>query len=178
MAGPVTAGAVVLSKDFPTYILNDSKKLTAEAREALTRLILRQATAASLGWASPGEIDTLNIHHATLLAMKRAVESLPVSPPLILVDGIHVPEFSGNIKTAVKPVVKGDSYVPQIQAASILAKTARDRWMVRYSWIETQYQFERHKGYPTKAHRECCLKYGLSPIHRKSFTIFKKSDNT
>ena len=115
----------------------------------------------------PEEIDRINIHRASLLAMMRAYRGLSTVPDIILVDGKFVPP----LRVSCKAVISGDSFVPEIQAASILAKTVRDRWMERYSWIEPGYGFERHKGYPTKEHREACSRLGLSAIHRKSFRI-------
>ena len=120
-----------------------------------------------IGWAWPEEIDAINIHNAALLAMKRAYQDLGIPVDLVLVDG----KFTPSISVSCKAIVKGDSSVPEIMAASIIAKVVRDRWMVRYSWIEPDYGFERHKGYPTRAHRLVCSQIGLSPIHRRSFTI-------
>ncbi len=167
LAGPVAAAAVILPHNFPIHRLNDSKKLTHEKRLSLSFLIFSSSIDYSIGWASSGEIDRLNIHHAVLLAMNRALESLRVKPHLTLIDGLFAP----SVGVPVKTIVKGDTYVPQIQAASIIAKTVRDMWMIRYSWIEQRYHFERHKGYATRLHRECCFANGLSPIHRKTFSI-------
>lgn len=167
LAGPVTAAAVILPDDFPLEILGDSKKLTPLQRQKAVRIIMVHALACGLGWAWPEEIDDLNIHFATLKAMERAFGEIKSTCHLILVDGKFTPPIPG----AVQAVVKGDSKVPAIMAASILAKTARDRWMERYSWIEGRYLFEKHKGYPTREHAERCAKYGLSAIHRKSFHI-------
>lgn len=167
LAGPVTAGAVILTPLFPFELLDDSKKLTAAARERAARAILTQAAACAVGWAWPEEIDRLNILKASLLAMKRAFELLPICPDRVLVDGLYTPE----IDAAAEAIVHGDSLVPEIEAASILAKVARDRWMTRYSWIDSRYAFERHKGYPTREHRRLCRLHGLSDIHRRSFRI-------
>ena len=165
LAGPVTAAAVILPEDFPRDILGDSKQLTPDKRESASKIIRCSAVSYCIGWCWPGEIDLLNIHVATLLAMQRAVEGLSVQPENVLVDGKFIPELA----IPAEAIIKGDTFVPEIQAASILAKTVRDRWMVRYSWIEPDYLFEQHKGYPTKLHRQRCRTYGLSPIHRKSF---------
>ncbi len=167
IAGPVTAGAVILSKEFPTGMLKDSKKLSPEVRDRAARIIREQSLAWSTGWAWPEEIDRLNIHRATLLAMIRAMRNLRLQPDLVLVDGRFIPP----IQTACRAIVKGDDKIPSIMAASIIAKTERDRWMKRYALIESDYYFEKHKGYPTKQHREIIRKIGLSPIHRKSFRI-------
>jgi len=167
LAGPVTAGAVILPDDFPLDLLDDSKKLSEAQRERATTAILNGAIAYAVGWAWHFEIDRINILQASLLAMKRAFERLRVRPDLVLIDGPYVPE----IPVSCRAIVKGDTFVPQIQAASILAKVARDHWMVRYSWIDDRYGFERHKGYPTLEHRRRCKAIGLSEIHRRSFRI-------
>jgi ribonuclease HII len=167
IAGPVTAAAVILPGDFPVHLLNDSKKLSPEKRETISILIRHLAMDWATGWAWPGEIDRVNIHHATLLAMARAVRGLTLEPHLIYVDGKFVPKVKGECKA----VVKGDTKIHEIMAASIIAKTARDIWMIQYSHQKPEYEFHLHKGYPTKKHRLLVKKYGISPIHRKSFTI-------
>jgi ribonuclease HII len=167
LAGPVTASAVVLGTDFPTDELADSKTIPQPKREILTKLILSAAFDYAVGWVWPEEIDRYNIHNASLLAMKRAFEGLHCLPEEVLVDGLYVPE----IPVPGRAVVDGDALHHEIMAASILAKTARDRWMIRYSWLEPRYGFERHKGYGTAEHRELCRIHGLCPIHRKSFRI-------
>lgn len=168
IAGPVTAAAVILSPSFPVDILKDSKLLTEQQRECITALILNRAVAFAVGWCWPAEIDKINIHNATLLAMERAIISLTKRPSLVLIDGKYTPK---NLTIDCRALIKGDTNIPQIQAASILAKTARDRWMVRYSWIEPNYMFEKHKGYATTLHRSLYKKYGPSAIHRYSFTV-------
>ncbi len=165
IAGPVTAAAVLLPPNFPTEILNDSKKLSHPARMAAARRIQEQALAWGIGWAWPSEIDRYNIHHATLLAMRRAFLDLDLYPDETLVDGLFVPDIPGRGRA----IVKGDESEPAIQAASILAKTARDRWMVRYDWIEPGYRFGKHKGYGTAEHRKLVMEFGPSRIHRMSF---------
>jgi len=167
LAGPVTAAAVILPDDFPREVLDDSKVLTAEQRLAAAALIRSKAVAWSLGWASNGEIDDSNILDAALLAMRRAVQALPVRPSLVLVDGTFCPAC--GIPT--NAIVRGDATVPEIMAASILAKTARDSWMEEYSRIEPEYGFERHKGYPTVEHRRAVLAVGPSRIQRLSFRV-------
>ncbi len=167
LAGPVTAAAVILPDDFPRDVLDDSKALALEQRIAAAALIRRTAIAWSLGWASNGEIDELNILNAALLAMRRAVQALPVRPSMVLVDGIFCPAC--GIPT--NAIVRGDATVPEIMAASIMAKTARDRWMEEYSRIEPVYGFERHKGYPTEEHRRVVLAVGPSRIQRLSFRV-------
>ena len=167
LAGPVTAAAVVLMHTFPFHLLGDSKTLNSDRRESLCRIILQQSPAYSLGWVWPEEIDHLNIHNASLLAMKRAVESLPLTPDRALVDGKFLPDIS----IPCEAIIRGDTKEFAIMAASILAKVARDRWMVRHSWIDNRYGFENHKGYPTKEHRAKIEKHGISGIHRQSFRI-------
>lgn len=171
LAGPVVASAVVLPSDFPVEILADSKKLSEKKRMAACDIIMEKAVSWGTGWVWPFEIDEINILNASLLAMKRAWEAMtvPVEPDRILVDGIYVPDIRTHIP--MEAVIKGDDKVHEIMAASIVAKTLRDLWMTRYSWIEDRYGFEKHKGYPTKAHRDAVEKYGLTPIHRKSFRI-------
>lgn len=172
LAGPVTAAAVILPDSFPTHLLADSKKLSA-ARRALALTEILSLASCGVGWCWPGEIDRINIHHASLLAMKRAFEALPGavrhSIDLVQVDGKFPPPID---HPDIEAVIHGDSIHHPIMAASILAKEARDRWMIRYHWLEPLWQFDRHKGYPTKLHRELCLRHGLSEIHRRSFRIF------
>jgi len=167
IAGPVTAGAVILPSDFPYEILNDSKLLSEKKRKYATEIILENAIAYGIGWVWPSEIDDINIHNASLLAMKRAYTQFHIKADFALIDGKFIPDI--DVKS--EAIVKGDLKIREIQAASILAKTARDRWMIRYSWIDNRYGFEKHKGYPTKYHREQCREYGISYIHRKSFKI-------
>jgi ribonuclease HII len=167
LAGPVTAAAVILPSDFPSGILADSKALSPARRAAAARMIRDRAVAWAVGWASAEEIDRINIHHATLLAMRRAVESLAARPTLLVVDGLFVPEAG----VPGRAVVHGDATVPEIMAASILAKTARDAWMAGYAVREPGYGFERHKGYPTREHREAIERLGPCAIHRRSFRL-------
>ena len=167
LAGPVTAAAVVLPPDFPGGFLADSKALSPSRREAAALVIRERATAWAVGWATAGEIDRLNIHHATLLAMRRAVEGLGVRPTQLLVDGLFVPDAG----VPGRAVVRGDATVPEIMAASILAKTARDAWMTDYAVREPGYGFEKHKGYPTAEHRAAIARLGPCPIHRRSFRL-------
>jgi ribonuclease HII len=167
LAGPVTAAAVILPSGFPTACLKDSKQLTAVQRERAAALIRNHALAWATGWAWPEEIDTLNIHRATLLAMQRALRGLCVTPQLVLVDGKYTPQ----LPLPCRACVRGDRSIPAIMAASIIAKTERDRWMTRYARIEPQYGFEQHKGYPTRLHRERIHRLGPSAIHRQSFRV-------
>lgn len=180
MAGPVCAAAVILPDTFDLSILDDSKKLTEKKRVRAMQEICVHATAWGIGWASPAEIDRINILQASLLAMKRAFDYLraPQDPrgdhpldllPLeVVVDGLFVPDI-GHDKCRAMP--RADASVPAVMAASILAKTARDRMMIRYSWLYPQYGYEKHKGYPTRAHIEALKQNGPSPIQRKSFRL-------
>ncbi|MDR0472134.1 MAG: ribonuclease HII [Treponema sp.] len=174
LAGPVCAAAVILPEDFPLEILSDSKKLSASAREKAKYIIFEKAAAWGLGWASPSEIDELNILRASLLAMKRAWEEMYAKLAVYdlmkitaIIDGLYAPD----IPVECKPMVKADAQIPEVMAASILAKTARDRIMDYYAIFCPDYGYEKHKGYPTKAHREAVRKYGPSPIQRFSFKV-------
>ena len=168
IAGPVTAGAVILPIEFPYEILDDSKALSEKKRELAAEKIMKEAVAYGIGWVWPSEIDQINIHNASLLAMKRAYLNLNFKADFAYIDGNFIPD----IDVKAEALVKGDMKIREIQAASILAKTSRDRWMIRYSWIDGRYGFEKHKGYPTKYHRQKCREYGISYNHRKSFKIF------
>ena len=198
LAGPVCAAAVVLAADFPADLLNDSKKLSAQRREELRCLITQRALAWGVSWATHGEIDELNILQASLVAMHRAFTFLsdPAQPnppqadwlwpekletetafgrPFLpagfpdglsaVVDGLHAPA----LPIPCRAQVKADTLVPAVMAASILAKTARDQLMDHYDRLYPQYGYGRHKGYPTKAHRNAVLQFGPSPIQRLSF---------
>lgn len=167
LAGPVTAAAVILGDDFPISRLNDSKRLSPKRREELFRLLQEYGTLVGIGWAWPEEIDRINILKASLAAMRRAYDVLPERPDYLIVDGRDYPD----IPVAGEARIKADAEVPAVMAASIVAKVVRDRWMLRYSWFEPEYGYDRHKGYPTKAHREVCLRLGPSPIQRLSFTV-------
>lgn len=183
IAGPVTAAAVILPGEpfahrasgraadgAPTTLLaalGDSKSLSPDERTRAAALIKEHALAWAVGWSWPEEIDRLNIHRATLLAMNRALSGIYPLPDLVVVDGLFVPDCPCKAEA----VVRGDQKIHAIMAASILAKTERDLWMVAYSKIKTCYGFESHKGYPTPAHRIQVKHYGLSPIHRRSFRV-------
>ena len=167
IAGPVTAAAVILPSSFTVEILDDSKALTAAQRTDAASVIMQSAVSWGIGWATHEEIDELNILRATLLAMARAVEVMAVKPARLLVDGLYCP-FCGIPGIAI---VKGDASVPEIMAASILAKTARDAWMEEYARQEPEYLFDRHKGYPTAEHRRIVLTLGPSRIQRRTFRV-------
>ena len=165
LAGPVCAAAVILDPTRPIPGLKDSKKLAAVNRVRLAREIRRHALAWSVAWASVEEIDRLNILNASLLAMQRAVAALAVRPELALIDGNRCPQLD----VPVRAIVRGDALEPCISAASILAKTERDKEMRRLADIHPQYGFERHAGYPTQEHLAALATYGPSPQHRMSF---------
>jgi ribonuclease HII len=193
LAGPVCAAAVVLPADFPLDVLGDSKKLKPRQREEARLLIVDRAAVWGVAWASHREIDEINILQASLLAMKRAFNCLlnpasigwpgqletetpygkPFTPAALppgltaVVDGLHVP----SLPIPCTPLVKADASVHEVMAASILAKTARDYLMEHYAGLYPAYNYERHKGYPTKEHRSLILKHGPSPIQRMSFRM-------
>ncbi|WP_454781277.1 ribonuclease HII [Legionella sp. WA2022007384] len=163
LAGAVVTAAVILRA--PIEGLADSKKLSAKKRELLSIQIKEQAIAYAYGRAEVDEIDSLNIHHATLLAMQRAIDALPIKPDQVLVDGIHIPKLS----IPCKAIVQGDNLIPEISAASILAKVLRDAEMVAFDAIYPGYGFAEHKGYATAAHREALDRLGPCMIHRRSY---------
>lgn len=165
LAGDVVAAAVILDPGRPIEGLRDSKKLSEKRREQLAVQIREQAIAWAVTRASVAEIDELNILHASMLAMKRAVEALAPQPGYVLVDGNRLPVWH----YASEPVVKGDDRVPAIAAASILAKVQRDNELVALEEQYPGYGFARHKGYPTAAHLAALEKLGVTPVHRRSF---------
>ena len=165
LAGPVIAAAVVLHPQRTISGLQDSKKLSPQRREHLFEEITSRAVFWAIGQASAVEIDRLNIHHATLLAMTRAWESIPFRVGQVLVDGLHCPELA----VPCKAIVKGDGSVPAISAASILAKVTRDKEMLAHHTAYPQYGFDRHKGYPTTQHLGALREHGPSKLHRKSY---------
>jgi ribonuclease HII len=165
LAGPVYAAAVILDDKHPIAGLGDSKKLSEKKRNHLAAEIRKHARAWSIATASAAEIDEINILQASLLAMKRAIESLSLRPDQVLVDGLYCPDTG----IASRAIVKGDSSEAAISAASILAKTARDDAMQVLHQRYPQYGFDAHKGYPTAAHVAALKLHGISPEHRKSF---------
>jgi len=165
LAGPVYAAAVILDPARPVAGLADSKTLTPRQRETLALEVRLRAVAWAVASASVEEIDTLNILQASLLAMRRAVEQLAVTPQQVLVDGLHRP----RLNIPVRAIVRGDATVAEIAAASILAKVARDTEMLALHQQHPQYGFDRHKGYPTSAHLAALREHGASAVHRRSF---------
>ena len=165
LAGPVVAAAVILDERQPIAGLADSKKLTAKRRAQLYDEILAKALCCSIAEASVEEIEKLNILQATMLAMQRAVQGLRLKPGHVLVDGNRVPVLSMTSDA----IVKGDSLVPAISAASILAKVTRDRWCAQVDVDYPQYGFAGHKGYGTAAHLAALQAHGACPLHRKTF---------
>jgi ribonuclease HII len=165
LAGPVSAAAVILDPAKPIEGLADSKKLSEKQRDQLAPVIRERALAWAVAYAEVEEIDDLNILQATLLAMKRAVLALPIQPHEVLVDGLYCPQTG----IPSQAIVKGDSKVAAISAASILAKTARDELMLQLHEQYPQYGFDGHKGYPTAAHLAALLEHGVSDVHRRSF---------
>jgi len=181
LAGPVCAAAVILGRDFSLDILDDSKKLTSACRDKARRIICDEAHVWGIGWASHTEIDSINILQASLLAMKRAYEDMikRASEKNILlfnkdITAVADGKFIPDIPVPCTAMVKADAQVPEVMAASILAKTARDSYMDEMAVLYPQYGYEKHKGYPTKAHRAAVLKYGPSPIQRLSFKVKEK----
>ena len=165
LAGAVYAAAVILPDGEVIEGINDSKKLTAKKREALYDIITEKAIAWCVASVDEKVIDEINILNATYLAMQRAVEGLAQKADFVLIDGNRAPELDVECDT----LVKGDSKSISIAAASILAKVERDRYIDKMAEVYPEYGFEKHKGYGTKAHSETILKYGPSPIHRKTF---------
>jgi len=165
LAGPVYAAAVIFHPDKKIYKLRDSKMLTAKEREYLAARIYAKALAVSIGQASVEEIDQLNIYHANLLAMQRAIAGLTVQPQHVLIDGKAKPIIDLSIET----IVGGDRLVPVISAASIIAKVARDQVMTALPEEFAHYKFASHKGYATKMHVQLLRKYGPCVLHRHAF---------
>lgn len=166
LAGPVVAAAVILDPNNPIDGLNDSKRLSARRRERLKAEICAKALAWAVAEASVEEIDTINILHASMLAMQRAVDALSVRPIRALVDGNRCPQLACEVEA----VVGGDGKIEAIAAASILAKTTRDAGMSNLHLCYPQYGFDRHMGYPTALHLRALREHGPSPVHRRSFS--------
>ena len=170
LAGPVVAAAVILKAGRPIPGIADSKVLSAETRSVLSAVIRRRAVCFGIGWADPAEIDSLNILHATFLAMRRAVLSMACRPDFLLVDGNRLPQLSGlGGEMRARAIIGGDATEAAISAASILAKTARDQYMNQMHTLYPEYDFARHKGYATALHRHRLVVHGPCPLHRRSF---------
>lgn len=170
LAGAVYAAAVILDPERPISGLADSKTLSEKKRETLAEEIKQNALAWAIAFADVEEIDRINILQASLLAMQRAVEALTVIPELVQVDGLHCPK----VGYPTEAIIKGDSKIPAIAAASILAKTARDAEMRELDARYPQYAFARHKGYPTAEHMQLLIQHGVSPVHRRSYAPVRK----
>lgn len=168
LAGPVVAAAVILPKRFAHPLLNDSKQLTETQRELLRPIIEAEALSWGIGVCSPKEIDQLNILQASITAMHRAIDQLVLSPELLLIDGNRFRPYPGIPHECI---VKGDATYRSIAAASILAKTERDRLMLELAQQYPGYGFAEHKGYPTPQHRAALAELGPSPVHRLSFRL-------
>jgi len=175
LVGDVVTAAVILDPSKPISGLNDSKKLSEKRREALFDEICDKALCYQVGRASPAEIDELNILHATMLAMQRAVAGLNIAPELVLVDGNRSPIFVAHNGAGLTShsIIKGDGLIASISAASIIAKVTRDREMDVLDAAYPQYGFAKHKGYPTKAHFEAIAEHGVFDQYRKSFKPVK-----
>lgn len=173
LAGAVVTAAVILDPENPIAGLDDSKKLSEKKRTVLAEQIKQKALCYCIARAEHGEVDELNVFHASLLAMQRAVEGLEMAPDKVLVDGKFCPQLSYPCEA----VIKGDAKVAAISAASILAKVARDKEMIALDKIYPGYGFARHKGYPTKLHIEALQALGICPIHRKSYKPVQKIIN-
>ena len=163
LAGPVIAAAVILNNSINN--LNDSKKISKDKREHLSTIIMQNSFFA-FGHASHQEIDEINIHNASLLAMKRAILNLNIKPNKVLVDGLYLPD----VEYKKEAIVGGDAIISEISAASIIAKVYRDNLMLDFDKKYPIYKFNKHKGYPTKFHKEMLKIHGSCPIHRHSFT--------
>lgn len=172
LAGPVIAGAVILPQHYKLKRLNDSKQILDEAvRSELAEQIKQDALHWAVGRAEVEEIDTLNIYHAGLLAMRRAVEGLAASPDFVLVDARRIP----HCPTPQRGIIKGDALSASIAAASIIAKTTRDALMTEFDVVHPGYNFKTHKGYPTPEHCRCLKELGATAIHRRSFARVREA---
>ncbi len=174
IVGPVVAAIVILGEGIKIHGLADSKQLSPARRSKLALLIQEQAQAWAIGRAEPGEIDRINIHHASLLAMRRAFDALSVRPDRVLVDG----KFCPQLPCPSEAIVGGDARVPEISAASILAKVARDGEMQILDALFPGYEFASHKGYPTAEHKSRLESLGATPLHRHSYAPLRALQKT
>ena len=175
LAGSVFAAAVILPPDYENELLNDSKKLTDRKRKQLREIIEHDALDWAVGIVEPGEIDEINILNASILAMHRALDQLKVRPEAVIVDGNRFKPYRDLPYTTI---VKGDGKYLSIAAASILAKTYRDDYMDRLAEDYPQYDWKSNKGYPTKKHRQAIRECGITPFHRRSFTLLPPEELT
>lgn len=175
LAGSVFAAAVILPPDYENELLNDSKKLTDRKRKQLREIIEHDAVDWAVGIVEPGEIDEINILNASILAMNRALDQLKVRPEAVIVDGNRFKPYRDLPYTTI---VKGDGKYLSIAAASILAKTYRDDYMDRLAEDYPQYDWKSNKGYPTKKHRQAIRECGITPFHRRSFTLLPPEELT
>lgn len=175
LAGSVFAAAVILPPDYENELLNDSKKLTDRKRKQLREIIEHDAQDWAVGIVEPGEIDEINILNASILAMHRALDQLKVRPEAVIVDGNRFKPYRDLPYTTI---VKGDGKYLSIAAASILAKTYRDDYMDRLAEDYPQYDWKSNKGYPTKKHRQAIRECGITPFHRRSFTLLPPEELT
>lgn len=175
LAGSVFAAAVILPPDYENELLNDSKKLTDRKRKQLREIIEHDAVDWAVGIVEPGEIDEINILNASILAMHRALDQLKVRPEAVIVDGNRFKPYRDLPYTTI---VKGDGKYLSIAAASILAKTYRDDYMDRLAEDYPQYDWNSNKGYPTKKHRQAIRECGITPFHRRSFTLLPPEELT
>lgn len=166
LAGPVFAASVILPPDFSNSLLNDSKQLSEKKRYELREIIIKEAISYSVAYTSAEEIDKINILQASILAMHRAIATLNTVPEFLIIDGNR---FKPYKKIKHQCIIKGDGKYLNIAAASILAKTFRDDFMLEQHQLYPEYNWQKNKGYPTADHRKAIEKYGLSPLHRKSF---------
>lgn len=170
LAGPVLAAAVILNSKQVVSGLTDSKLLTSNKRKDLSVFIKKKCIAWAIGLSFPEEIDQINILQASLLAMQRAINALSVKPHHVQVDG----EFLPKVNCTIKGIIKGDILIPEISAASIIAKVARDEIMILYDKIYPEYGFVKHKGYGTSQHLLALRQFGIIPLHRRSFSPIKE----
>lgn len=175
LAGSVFAAAVILPPDYENELLNDSKKLTDRKRKQLREIIEHDAVDWAVGIVEPGDIDEINILNASILAMHRALDQLKVRPEAVIVDGNRFKPYRDLPYTTI---VKGDGKYLSIAAASILAKTYRDDYMDRLAEDYPQYDWKSNKGYPTKKHRQAIRECGITPFHRRSFTLLPPEELT
>ena len=171
LAGPVVAAAVILPEGWGHPVLNDSKQLTERRRDQLREVIEREALHWAVGWVTPAEIDEINILNASFLAMHRALDALKCTPAHVIVDGNR---FTPYPSVSHECIVKGDSLYTSIAAASVLAKTHRDAFMLQAHASHPHYGWDRNKGYPTKAHRQAIVQRGTTSLHRQSFALLPR----